>query len=113
MEASVKLEQVATMMTTPELNGPVLQLVTPAGVGSDVAFGDRWYIGPATLGLFVRCGPDQVQFWKEGEALQVRWAEVDTDASPTVDLVLCVKVRRLRPLVSTPDPLDQHFFLTS
>jgi len=114
MEASAVVTSIATLVALTNLAGPTFRLLDgPSGNIVDVAFTRRWNLMLADS-VSCRAGPDQVQFWREQETLRVSFPEIDSNAVPTADLNVAVKVRRLRPLLNdAPDPQDQHFFLTS
>lgn len=113
LECSAQVSTIATMMTNPTLSGPAFGLFDSEGtaIPVDVQFSEKWILVLAD-GLHARAAPDQVQFWQENEMLRILFAEVDTNATPTGDLTVLAKVRRLRPTL-TRTPEETHFFLTS
>lgn len=97
IDASVKITAIATFMANPELAGPFIQLFDSEAAASprDIAFSKRWIRYNATaLGAYLT--PDQLQMWKGDEAIRLDFMEVDTNAAPTADLELMIKVRRIR-----------------
>lgn len=112
MECSIEVNTIATLQTAFDTSGVWFQLLS-GGVAQDVGFCGRWQLREADR-VCAWAAPDQVQFWKENEALLVGFPEIDTNASPTADMAVFAKVRRLRPLLQgDPHPDDRHFFLTS
>lgn len=114
LEASAVVTSIATLVALTNLSGPCFRLLdAPAGNIVDVAFEGKWTLFKAGA-VVCRASPDQVQFWREQETLRVSFPEIDSNVSPTADLDVVVKVRRLRPMLQgDPHPDDLHFFLTS
>lgn len=115
LEVYVEVQSIATLQSSFFTEaGPSAQLWEVGLVrGVEVGMSDFWKINGATnQTVSARISPDQVQFWREGERLRIRFREIDENATPTADLFVWVKVRRLRPLLSRT-PEETQFFLTS
>lgn len=102
---------IATILAAATEYGPILTLLSVGSTVADLPFCGKWQ-RRLTDGVQAWLSPDQVQFWKEGEVLQVVFEEIDTNATPTADLGVYVKVRRLRPALDRTEE-EKHFFLTS
>lgn len=111
LEASVTVTSIATIEVAFATSGPTFQLLDAAGNPQDILFNTEW-IRRAADAVAARAGPDQVQFWREADQLRVTWPEIDINATPTADVRIAVKVRRLRPEISRSAE-ESHFFLTS
>lgn len=106
MECSASVATIATVVANPELLGVTFQLTSPEDVPQDIVFNGRW-VKRRVDQLSVWAAPDQVQFWREHEELKMLFAEIDTNATPTADVVVYIKVKRLRPLL-TMGPREFH-----
>lgn len=58
------------------------------------------------LGMTATVDPDALVLWRQDEKLALFTAELDTDATPTADTQLRVKVVRVRPLEAPATPLQ-------
>lgn len=113
MEVSVQVNAIATILADTTTFGPSAGLFDDAttAVPVDVQFSDKWTLMYSDT-VHCRIGPDQVQFWKESEVLRVSFEEIDTNATPTGDLTVIAKVKRLRSDITTPAPPEDRFLLT-
>jgi hypothetical protein len=97
LELILQISSIATMMVTPEFHGPVIWVVSTIDGGvRDLLGTERWVrsLTPST-GLVAHLKPDQPALLRRTESLQLVFAEVDTNATPTADLNVYVRVRRL------------------
>lgn len=111
LEAYVAVTSIATILASATEYGPTVTMVSPAGAVQDLPFQDNW-VRRLTDGVGCRLGPDQVQFWREHDLLQLNFEEIDTNATAAADLGFYVKVRRLRPELNRSAE-ERQFFLTS
>lgn len=115
LEVSAQVNAIDVIATDFEVNGAAFGLFDgdATGIPIDSQFSARWVkiIGTANdLAVHLQAAPDQVQWWREQEVLRITFAEIDTDATPTADLTVIAKVRRLRV---GREAETEHFFLTS
>lgn len=98
------VQEIATIMSNPELQGPRCQVSENAG-GQFVDFvgNGRWVRHDSAAGqVRMSCWihPRQPTFVRETESLLSEFSEVDTNATPTADLYLYVRGRRLRDVTA-------------
>lgn len=106
--AAVNITPIATMMASPELNGPGMWLVA-SGAFSDFLSAQRWSVGYAGNTLSAVWEPFVAALWRDGEKMQVEYAEVDTNATPTADATYMVLVQRRRNLTVPPSAPESEF----
>lgn len=93
LEVIVDITSIATMMTTPELYGPyVRSRSSDATTIRDFIGIERW-TRVNTDQLCVRVAGDQPLYLDQGDLLEVRFEEVDTNASPTADINIFARCR--------------------
>lgn len=94
--------------------GPVAAPTVPNGVRFMITNVDgSTYADPVGCAPWYRCfdgtnsvlyqavvDPDALVLWKQGERLTMNAPELDSDATPTGDLVVIAKVVRVRPIES-------------
>lgn len=61
--------------------------------------------GANALGIVANIVPDALTLWRQSEWLHIVHPEMDTDATPTGDAALRVKVVRVRPTVEARQPV--------
>lgn len=94
--AFVRGTAIATMVANPELVGPALRIEAAGNTGHADLLGEgRWNKISATR-LLASVVPWGAVYMGGQEVLDVSWAEVDTNAVPTVDFEVMLRVRRLR-----------------
>lgn len=99
LSASVDCASIATLMTDPEQNGPMTYFGISNAV-QDILDSSRWTRKDAALQVTYEL--EEPRLWREGEVFGVEAAEVDTNAVPTVDVIVLVRVRRRRNIGGTP-----------
>lgn len=99
LSASVDCASIATLMTDPEQNGPMTYLGISNQV-QDILDSSRWTRKDAALQVTYEL--EVPRLWKDGEVFGVEAAEVDTNAVPTVDVIVLVRVLRRRNVGSRP-----------
>lgn len=105
LKVSFEIASIATLMTSPEINGPMVWVVAPTAINIlDVVGTNRWNL-VYTSQLATVIAPDELVLWKPGERLYITMAETDTNATPTADVSCIVKVVRVRPQAGAPAPL--------
>lgn len=95
LDAHVLVNQIATMMTNPELSGVSIRIVDAQGSSADYLGTGRWH-QTATDVLQATIDPDQVRYLRGDEQIRVEFAEVDVNATPTADVFVFIRVRRIR-----------------
>lgn len=97
LEIDVQALSVATMMANPELNAVRAYVVSAAGDAVDIVGTQRWSkVWTDRVATYL--SPDPLVLVRQSERLKLSAAEVDTNASPTVDIVVTVKAVRVRPI---------------
>lgn len=112
-EVFVTVKDAATLAAGYESEGPMVQVEISSGV-VDFVGTSRWVqvVGTTAAtqgGVAAHIRPDEPVFWHEGEELRVDYPEIDTNATPTADVTILVRVQRLR----MPMQLSSEFRLTS
>ena len=97
LSASVDCASIATLMASPEQNGPMTYLGISNAV-QDVLDASRWTRKDAALQVSFEL--EEPRLWREGEVFGVEAAEVDTNVAPTVDVIVLCRVRRRRNIGS-------------
>lgn len=107
MEVLVDADTAATLMTGPELRGPRAVIINAAGTTVDIVGVSRWTQRELTVpSLSTYFSPDPLVLWRQNERLELKFQEVDTNASPTVDLAAYIKCVRVRPLEAAGLPVQ-------
>lgn len=97
LECFVQITQVATLMANPQINGPQITIVVESVQNNDFV-GTAYWVMVGALAMSCHIKPDQPVVWKSQECLALVFAEVDTNASPTADIRVLARVRRLRQI---------------
>lgn len=100
LEVEVRVTSIDVIQTNWATSGPRAQLVDASGNAQDVGFSGRWVLqseAANALQVTATIFPDQMQFWRAAEKLRVSFPEIDSDATPTADVNVYAKVRRIRP----------------
>ena len=92
--ATVYCSNIATLMASPEIHGPMTYLGQSSAV-QRVLDSARWN-RTAVDNLSSAWEPNMAPLWRDGEVFGVEAAEVDTNAVPTVDVTVFVTVTRRR-----------------
>lgn len=96
LEWMVLASVIATVRASPEIAGPVLYLVPETDTGVvDMLGGGRWIQHRATR-LAAHGFPEQAVFMRARDRVDIVFAEVDTNVTPTADMEYFLRVRRLR-----------------
>lgn len=116
LEVSANVTAIDVIQALYESSGPMFGIFDgdTTAIPVDSQFCGRWQLhvsGANNLGVAAHASPDQVQWWREQEVLRIQFPEIDTDATPTADLTVIAKVRRLRGGAHAAE--EEHFFLTS
>lgn len=105
LEVLVRAASIATMMTSPEINGPQVVILAAGGSPNLDFVGNSRWVTTNALTLGAQILPDAAALWSKGEALNVQFAEVDTNATPTVDGEVLIRCQTLQPVGLAPGPL--------
>lgn len=108
LDLAVWVANTATLATLDGSQGALGRIVDANGLGIDfIGVGPIRSIG-ATHAAF-QITPDAPVLWKEGESLNLKCMELDTNASPTGDWLIYVRVQPTREPTARP----ARFRLTS
>lgn len=94
LECQVMVFGIATILASVQTFGPLIYLDLP-GLKVDPV-GTAFWVTNQANGVSALVQPDTPVLWKQGEAIIIRFEEIDTNASPTADLEVYVRVQRLR-----------------
>lgn len=98
MELMVDTGPLATVAPGFDLMG-VRATIVGQSFNNDIIGVERWTkIGASILSLYI--SPDPLVLWRQTEPLQLQHPEMDTNAAPTGEIVVRVKVVRVRPIES-------------
>lgn len=95
LDAMVTVSNIATMRAAPMDAGVRLTIQTPAGTIIDYIGVARWHQVGATR-LCAYFDPMQIRYIRAEEQIAIFFEEVDTNATPTADLAIHLRVRRIR-----------------
>lgn len=99
LEIQMDVLTFATMAVTPYEFGAEGFIIDVAGNPVDFLGVGKWYPIAGTLAAESRMAlwlrPDQPALWRVGERLQLLHPELDTNAAPTLDREVYIRVRRL------------------
>jgi len=97
---------VASIATAVALDGAIgcswVMADTSDSIRRDFLGCEQWYRSGSTRAV-TRVSPDPLVVWKATEFIFVTFPELDSNATPTADLKVLVKVRRIRQ--TSPDRL--------
>lgn len=98
LHVGVWVAAVATMRANPEIAGPSLILLTPGATANLDPVGEARWVQFSATAVQASVEPYRPVYWQQQEELGMYFAEVDTNATPTADLRVFIRVRRLRDL---------------
>lgn len=114
LEAYVYVDAIDVLGAAGDNEGVRVTLYDSAGATDrDIVDCPRWTLIDDTanaLAIMAHAIPDEIIFWRENERLRLYTGEIDTDATPTADLIVWVRVQQLRGPTSIE---DAQFVLTS
>lgn len=93
LEVIVDISGIATMMTTPELHGPYVRSRSSDATTIRDFMGIEPWIRVNVDQLCARVHGDQPLYLDQGDLLEVRFEEVDTNASPGADINIFARCR--------------------
>lgn len=109
LNAQVQAVNIATLFTIADQGVHWQLLDSAAGLARDFLGSSPW-LKKGALALTSYIDPDQLVVWRETEQLQLQADEIDTNATPTADVVVLIRVRRLRqdpPVLERTDRLGR------
>lgn len=114
LEVLVYVDAIDVLGAAGDSEGPRVTLYDAAGAADRDFIGvPRWTTIDDTanaLAIGAHAVPDEIVFWKAEEALRVYTGELDTDATPTADMIVYCRVQRLR---TSGTEISGEFRLTS
>lgn len=106
IEGMARIVSVATMVANPELLGARWFVVNTAGSVVDFIGVSRWSRSTSTTALATHVSPDPLVIIRQTEGIEFSTPELDTNAAATGDVTVIIKCVRVRPMESTPAPLQ-------
>jgi len=105
IEALLDVDSIATLATNIELQAIRWVITNAAGTTVDIIGVTRWGQREATtIAISTYVSPDPLVLWRQGEILNAKFREVDTNLTPTGDLGIVAKCVRVRPVPASDQP---------
>lgn len=115
LEVLVYVDAIDVLGAAGDNEGPRVTLYDAAGAADrDFVGVPRWTLLDDTanaLAIGAHAVPDEIVYWKENERLRIYSGEIDTDATPTADMIVMARVQRTRGIANPQETTE--FLLTS